>query len=151
MRAGAEDGGEIGVVGFVVGVGGLAILLGGEGMDETDLEGSGEVVDPDLLDVQEWQIHRKMAVPFAEVDGMVRDVPTYFACRLAQGWLPAHSMIMGQEAKQVLNGETPAQMKKKKRAERRARARAAGPQHGPIDNDVPVYVGRMREDWPGQR
>jgi hypothetical protein len=64
-----------------------------------------------------------MAVPFAEVDGMVRDVPTDFACRLAQGWLPQHSMIMGQEAKQVLNGETPAQMKKKRRAERRARSR----------------------------
>jgi hypothetical protein len=111
-----------------------------------------EVVDPDLLDVQEWQVHRQMAVPFAEVDGMVRDVPTDFACRLAQGWLPQHSMIMGQEAKQVLSGETPAQKKKKRRAERRARSRAAsGTQHGPIEDDVPVYVRRMREDWPGQR
>jgi hypothetical protein len=61
-------------------------------------------------------------------------------------------MIMGQEAKQVLNGETPAQMKKKKRAERRARARAAaGNQRSPMDNDVPAYVRRMREDWPPQR
>ncbi len=107
-----------------------------------------EVVDPDTLDAQEWQIHRQMAVPFTEVDSMFKDVPADFACRFAQGWLPQHSMIMGQEAKQVLTGETPAQ-KKKKRAERRARSRAASatPQ-APIENDVPVYVRRMREDWP---
>ncbi len=37
LGGGAEDGGQVGVVGFVAGVGGLAILLGGEGMDEARL------------------------------------------------------------------------------------------------------------------
>jgi hypothetical protein len=108
-----------------------------------------EAVNPDTLDAQEWQNHRQMAVPFAEVDSMVWNVPADVACRLAQGWLPQHSTIVSQEAKQVLNGETPAQKKKRRRAERRARSRAAsGTQHGPIDSDIPVYVRRMREDWP---
>jgi hypothetical protein len=31
----AKDGGQIGVVGLVVGIGGLTILLGGEGMNQT--------------------------------------------------------------------------------------------------------------------
>ena len=33
-----EDGGQIGVVGFIARVGRLAVLLGGEGMDQADLE-----------------------------------------------------------------------------------------------------------------
>src|SRR5260370_15415068 len=37
LGGGAEDGGQVGVVGFVAGVGGLAILLGGAGMDEARL------------------------------------------------------------------------------------------------------------------
>jgi hypothetical protein len=41
MRAGVENGGEIGVSGFVVGVGGLAVLFGGEGIDEADVEVGG--------------------------------------------------------------------------------------------------------------
>jgi hypothetical protein len=40
MGGRAEDGGEIGVVSFVAGIGGLAILLGGEGVDESRLEAS---------------------------------------------------------------------------------------------------------------
>ena len=38
VDGGAMDGDQIGVVGLVAGVGGLAELLGGEGMDEADLE-----------------------------------------------------------------------------------------------------------------
>src|ERR1700736_424296 len=38
MGGGAKDGGDVGVIGFVVRVGGLAVLLGGEGMDEACLE-----------------------------------------------------------------------------------------------------------------
>ena len=38
VDGGAMDGGEVGVVGLVAGVGGLAELLGGEGMDDADLE-----------------------------------------------------------------------------------------------------------------
>ncbi|SIN83569.1 hypothetical protein SAMN05444166_1186 [Singulisphaera sp. GP187] len=34
----AMDGGEVGVIGFVAGIGGLAKLLGGEGMDYPDLK-----------------------------------------------------------------------------------------------------------------
>ena len=37
----AMDGEEIGVVGFVAGVGGLAKLLGGEGMDDARLQAGG--------------------------------------------------------------------------------------------------------------
>ena len=43
VDGGAVDGGEIGVVGLVAGVGGLSELLGGEGVDDADLEaGLGE-------------------------------------------------------------------------------------------------------------
>ena len=38
VDGGAVDGGEVGVVGLVAGVGGESILLGGEGMDDADLE-----------------------------------------------------------------------------------------------------------------
>src|SRR5712692_852494 len=38
VGAGAEDGGEVGVIGLVVGVGRLAILLGGVGVDEAGVE-----------------------------------------------------------------------------------------------------------------
>jgi hypothetical protein len=41
VGAGTEDGGEVGVVGLVVGVGGLAVLLGGEGVDQPRLEAGG--------------------------------------------------------------------------------------------------------------
>jgi hypothetical protein len=38
MGGSAKDGGDVGVIGFVVGVGGLAVLFGGQGMDEARLE-----------------------------------------------------------------------------------------------------------------
>ena len=38
VDGGAMDGGEVGVVGLVAGIGGLSELLGGEGMDDPDLE-----------------------------------------------------------------------------------------------------------------
>src|SRR5262249_8374979 len=38
VRRGAEDGGEVGVVGLVLRVGGLAVLLGGEGVDQPGVE-----------------------------------------------------------------------------------------------------------------
>ena len=38
VRGGAPEGGQVGVVGFVAGVGGLAVVLGGEGMDQARLE-----------------------------------------------------------------------------------------------------------------
>ena len=38
VGGGPPDGGQVGVVGLVAGVGGLAVLLGGEGMDQSGLE-----------------------------------------------------------------------------------------------------------------
>ena len=41
VDGGAVDGGQVGVVGLVAGVGGLAELLGGERVDDADLEAGG--------------------------------------------------------------------------------------------------------------
>ena len=50
VDGGAVDGGDVGVVGLVAGVGGLAELLGGERMDDADLEaGGGEGVADDVM------------------------------------------------------------------------------------------------------
>ena len=38
IDSGPVNRGEVGVVGFVAGIGGESILLGGEGMDDADLE-----------------------------------------------------------------------------------------------------------------
>jgi hypothetical protein len=50
VDGGSMDGGEVGVVGLVSGIGGLTELLGGEGMDDADLEsGGGEGVFDDMM------------------------------------------------------------------------------------------------------
>ncbi len=38
VDGGAVDGGEVGIIGFVAGIGGLSILFRGEGVNDADLE-----------------------------------------------------------------------------------------------------------------
>jgi len=58
-----------------------------------------EAVDPDRLDLEEWQLYQEGAVSCQEVDGLLKTLQPFLACGLARELIP----IVPQElARQVL-------------------------------------------------
>jgi len=77
-------------------------------------------VDPDTLDVAEWQIYRKMPVPVAEMDGVTEGVPLELACTMIRSLVPYLTAVAAEKTVHLIPGEDEA--KESRRAKRRKRA-----------------------------
>lgn len=79
-------------------------------------------VDPDTLDVAEWQIYRKMPVPVAEMNGVTEGMPLELACTMIRALVPYLTAVAAEMTVHLIPGEDEASAKESRRAKRRKRA-----------------------------
>jgi hypothetical protein len=99
-------------------------------------------VNPDTLDVQEWQLHKESTTNSVDVGKVLSGVPLPLACDIASSALPAKATEMADYVSRTLMEEAAAERREQQRRERRKEKRrqhAAGvvPQRpGPLGTDV---------------
>ncbi len=80
-------------------------------------------VNPDTLDVQEWQLHKESTTDSVEVANALRGVPLPVACEIASSALPAKADEMADYVSQALFAEAAAERREQQRRERRKEKR----------------------------
>ncbi len=81
-----------------------------------------EPVDPDTLDLEEWEIYRKMPVAVAELDGVTEGVPLELACTMIRTLVPYLTAVAAEKTVHLIPGAGEPSAKESRRAKRRKRA-----------------------------
>ncbi len=75
-------------------------------------------VDPDTLDVQEWQLHKESTTNTVEVGNVLSGVPLPVACEIASSALPAKADEMADSVWRALMNEAAAERREQQRRDR---------------------------------
>jgi len=65
-----------------------------------------DAVDPDTLDLQEWQLYQKGPARPEEVAGILERMPVGMTCELVRHLLPCLGSTLGQQLLEQLNRAT---------------------------------------------
>ncbi len=76
-------------------------------------------VDPDTLDVQEWQLHKESTTNSVEVANALHGVPLPVACEIASSALPAKAQEMANVVSRRLAEESAAEERERHKQARR--------------------------------
>ncbi len=96
-------------------------------------------VNPDTLDVQEWQLHKESTTDSVEVANALRGVPLPVACEIASSALPAKADEMADSVWRELMAEAAAERREQQRRERRKEKRRQ--QAAPVVPQRPSALG----------
>ncbi len=95
-------------------------------------------VNPDTLDVQEWQLHKESTTDSVEVANALRGVPLPVACEIASSALPAKAKEMADSVSQAIFAEAAAEERERQQRERRNEKRRQPAPDGVVPRNANV-------------